>query len=317
MLRRVRSPFSKSLAVLTIVAGMCVAIAETAPQAGQTVPSVVTSPPNQTLRVHPMVRRVRTAATPVRTAATCVSVPVLVYHYIRVNPDPLDRLGWGLSVTPADFQQQMDWMRIAGGHPVTLAQLFAAMQGGPPLPPHPVVLTFDDGYADFATAAVPVLLREGFVATDFVVSGFIGRPGYMTAAQVLQVASLGMVIGAHTVHHIDLDAVPPQLAAIEIDASKATLQQLLHRQVLDFAYPYGDVDAVVADTVAAAGFRDAVTMNAGTLQCTASRYLLYRIRVGGWDTVWSFSHNAGLASPPAGWIDPSLLEAFPAARRIR
>ena len=308
----------KSLAVTMVVAAMCVAVVATHPtQTPQAPVSDVAPAAHQIVRVHPMLRRAQTAAHPVRTAATCVSVPILVYHYIRINPDPLDRLGWGLSVSPAEFQQQMDWLRIAGGHPVTLAQVIAAMQGGPPLPPHPVVLTFDDGYADFATAAVPVLLREGFVATDFVVSGFLGRPGYMTAAQVLQVAALRMVIGAHTVHHVDLDAMPPQLATIEIDASKATLEQLLHRPVLDFAYPYGDVDPSVAETVDAAGFRDAVTMNAGTMQCTAARFLLYRIRVGGWDTVWSFSRNAGIPAPAGGWVDAGVVRTFPVTRRIR
>jgi peptidoglycan/xylan/chitin deacetylase (PgdA/CDA1 family) len=95
----------------------------------------------------------------------------------------------------------------------------------------------------------------------------------------------------------------PQLAQIEIKSSKETLQQLIGRPVLDFAYPYGDVNGWVAVLVEQAGFREAVTTNDGTEQCLNQSYLLRRTRVGGGDTVWSFSHKAGVAAPPANWTD--------------
>ncbi len=246
---------------------------------------------------------------PVPVAAArggCVDVPILVYHYIRVDTNLRNPLGYNLSVWPAEFQEQMDWLRIAGGHPVTLEQLYSAMHRGPALPAHAVVLTFDDGYDDFATTAVPILVHDGFVATDFVVSGFVDRPAYMSAQQILQVAAMGMVIGAHTVHHVNLDALSPQLAQIEIDVSKESLQRLVGRPVLDFAYPYGDVDAQVAALVAQAGFRDAVTMQYGRAQCASQPYLLRRIRVTGSDTLPDFAAEAGVAAPPADWADPAL-----------
>ena len=167
-----------------------------------------------------------------------------------------------------------------------------------------MVLTFDDGYADFATAAVPVLRDDHLLATDFVVSGFMGRPSYMTAAQVQLVNQEGMVIGAHTVHHVDLVALPPAAAAAEIATSKARLQGLLSHRVDDFAYPYGDVDPTVAALVAAAGFRDAVTTEAGTSQCASAPDMLRRIRIGGSDTVWSFASKAEIPEPPSSWQDP-------------
>src|SRR2546425_9409106 len=74
-------------------------------------------------------------------AGACVDVPVLLYHYIRVVRNPRDRVGWELSVTPPEFRAQMDWLRRAGGHPVTLAQLTDALKGGPALPPRAVALT--------------------------------------------------------------------------------------------------------------------------------------------------------------------------------
>jgi len=233
-----------------------------------------------------------------------ITVPILVYHYIRVNPVVTDHVGWDLSVTPAEFQAQMDWLHQAGGHTVTLQQLIAAMHGGPPLPSRAVVLTFDDGHDDFATRAAPVLKADGFVGISFVVSGFLGRTSYMTAAQVQHVAALGMVIGDHTVNHVDLAAMSPALARTEILACQATLQQLIGKPVLDFAYPYGDYNGTVAGIVQAAGFMDAATMNAGTFQTYPGRFLLHRTRIGGGDSVWSFAGKAGISGPPSNWTDP-------------
>jgi len=232
------------------------------------------------------------------------AVPILVYHYIRVNPVATDKVGWDLSVTPTEFQAQMDWLHEAGGRTVTLEQVVAALNGGPRLPAHAVVLTFDDGHDDFATRAAPVLKADGFVGISFVVSGFLGRSGYMTAAQVQQVSAMGMVIGDHTVNHVDLAAMSPQLARNEILACQATLQQLVGKPVLDFAYPYGDYNSTDAAIVAAAGFRDAVTTDAGTLQTYDGRFLMHRIRIGGGDSVWSFAGKAGIARPPSNWTDP-------------
>src|SRR5438105_5274459 len=98
-----------------------------------------------------------------------VRVPILMYHYIRVNPDPRDRVGYNLSVTPDDFRRQMDWLELNGYHPVTLEDLRGYLLGNGGLPSRPVVLTFDDGYRDLFSAAFPILLRHQFKAVAYVV----------------------------------------------------------------------------------------------------------------------------------------------------
>lgn len=304
--RRAFSVFA--LAVLVAASGLTIASLNRSPAhapasayGASAPPPLGSDAPSAPRPGSPAPGRVATLA----NSGPCLDVPILLYHYVRVVTNPRDQVGWGLSVTPTEFRAQMDWLRSAGGHAATLEQLIAALNGGPPLPPRSVVLTFDDGYADFAMAALPVLVSDGFVATDFVVSGFIGKSSYMTAAQVVQADHDGMVIGAHTVYHVDLTALSAAAAAAEIDVSKAALERLLEHPVLDFAYPYGDVDAVVARLVAAAGFSDAVSTSMGTLQCSASRYLLHRTRIGGGDTVWSFAAKAGVQGPPRGWQDAS------------
>lgn len=243
------------------------------------------------------------APRPVARTAVLVphlTVPILLYHYIRVNPNPRDTLGYGLSVTPSAFAQQMALLHADGATTITLATLMDAMAGRRTLPAHPVVLTFDDGYADFATTAEPVLPQYGFVATDYVVSGFIGRPNYMTADQVRAMDAAGMVIGSHTVHHVNLPAMSPVVAKAEIDGGQSALAGLLGHPVLDFAYPYGGVTALDVQLVQRAGFREAVTTAAGDVQAFTACYLLHRDHIGGSTTLAQFAWAAGLPPPIGG-----------------
>lgn len=229
-----------------------------------------------------------------------LTVPILVYHYVlNVRPAPNNVLLFNLSISPALFAQQMALLHVEGATPISPAMLIDALDGKRGLPPHPVVLTFDDGYADFATAAAPVLHRYGFVATDYVVSGFIGHSGYMSAAQVRRMDAQGLVIGSHTMHHIDLAMTAPAVARAEIDGGKAALEQLLGHPVLDFAYPYGGFDSAVEQMVRDAGFRDAVTTMGGDTQTLTGAFELLRLHLGGAPSLDEFARLAGIPLPTA------------------
>ena len=87
-------------------------------------------------------------------------VPILMYHYISVNPHaPGDPLRTRLSVPPAQFAQQLAYLHRAQYTTITLDNLVDALEMRTSLPPKPVILTFDDGYADFFTNAYPLLRR--------------------------------------------------------------------------------------------------------------------------------------------------------------
>jgi peptidoglycan/xylan/chitin deacetylase (PgdA/CDA1 family) len=239
-----------------------------------------------------------------------IAVPILTYHWIRTNPVPSDQLGFHLSVTPQHFAEQMAFLHFAGVHPITLGDAMSALQAGKPLPPRPVILTFDDGYGDFASRATPVLQQYGFVATDFVVSGFINRPAYMTLDQIHQVEAAGMVVGCHTVNHLDLARVPAAVAQAQITVSHQQLEHLLGHKVLDFAYPYGAYDAQVEKMVLADGFRDAVTTTGGTWLQVGTRGAWPRLAVDGGDDLAAFAAKA-LAGTPAATVH-QLLQGFAA-----
>ena len=252
------------------------------------------------------------SATRARPAPTGphLTVPILLYHYVRTNPKPWDRAGFRLSVTPTAFAAQVALLRAGGAHTVSLSQLLRALEGKESLPPHPVILTFDDGYKDFATTAAPLLASQGMTATDFVVGDFLGSPGYMSAAQVRQVRALGMTIGAHTMDHVDLTRMPPALARAQIEGSRRVLQDVTGAAIDDFAYPFGRHNPAVDRMAADAGFRDAVTTAGGELQYLSERFDLRRTSVTGGDTLASFAAKVRLPLPsrrvfgPAGAGDP-------------
>ncbi len=219
---------------------------------------------------------------PVGRPTPIVRVPVLMYHYIRVNPNPVDRIGAGLSVTPDLFAQQMTYLTQAGYTPVSLDDVYAAWTGARPLPPKPVVLTFDDGYRDFFTAAYPVLKARGFKATVYVVTDFLERPAYLTWDMLSVLASEGLVtIGSHTLTHVDLSTAPPDRARREIFESKHRLEERLGVGVNDFSYPSGRYNPAVVSLVEAAGYRTAVTTRPGNTLRLEERLTLPRVRVDG------------------------------------
>ena len=225
-----------------------------------------------------------------------INVPILTYHYIRINPDRSDRIGFALSVTPADFAAQMDWLGSNGYHPITTEDLYAYLQRARGLPSRPVILTFDDGYADFYTTALPILLSHDFRGEEYVVSGFVGQPGYMTAAQVREADRSGVEIGSHTVSHANLATASFGAVRAQITESKAFLEKLIGHPVVSFCYPSGKFSSAVVSQVAAAGYHDATTTWFGYSHTLGDRYVWTRLRVSGGEPLDQFAAAVRSAS---------------------
>src|ERR1700686_1323274 len=223
-------------------------------------------------------------------------VPILYYHYIRINPNPRDRVGFGLSPPPAMFRAQMQYLANHGFHVISLHEAVVAIKNHSGLPSHPVVLTFDDGYADFFTAAVPILQSHGFTATSFVITGRMGWGGYMTPSEIVAADSMGFTIGAHTVDHVALAAQVPARASWEIRQSKLTLETLLGHPVRDFAYPYGSFNLYDMAQARSLGFETAVSTLSGTWHSAGQLFELSRTRVGGGLPLGYFANLVG--GPP-------------------
>jgi peptidoglycan/xylan/chitin deacetylase (PgdA/CDA1 family) len=233
-----------------------------------------------------------------------VRVPILMYHYIRVSPNPSDRLGFNLSVTPADFSRQMDWLAENGYHPVDFDDLRGYLLGREDLPSRPVILTFDDGYRDMYTTAFPILRSHQFKAVSYIVSGFVNSPQYVTADQVMEMDVNGIQIGAHTVSHADLTRVSAPDLRREVFESKASLEALVGHPVLDFCYPTGKFNDAVVRIVQEAGFQTATTTQPGVAHSAAERFVWTRVRVSGGESLEQFISDLGQPEPSIIGIPP-------------
>ncbi len=210
------------------------------------------------------------------------SFPILMYHQI-------DTPSGGLTVTPDDFALQMDTLLESGFTTVSMDAISLAMAGEPvPLPPKAVVLTFDDGYSCFYRNAFQILKERNLTATIFIITGLVGKPGYMAWDQIAELAAEGFTVGCHTHSHPDLRTLPVGGFAKEIHQSRECLQKATGQAVLSFSYPSGKYDDRVVDMVVQAGFLGAVTVNSGAEDLAGQPLTLRRVRVDGRDSVHVF-----------------------------
>src|SRR3954470_12167926 len=146
-------------------------------------------------------KRTPVARTDVAAVAARADVPVLCYHQIR----PLRALDSASArpyiVSTGELARQMKAIADAGYHTVRGEQLVAHVARGAPLPSKPVLLTFDDASAGQFSHVLPVLRRHHFVATFFVMTVVLDKPGWLTRRQVRALDRAGMTIGGHTWDH--------------------------------------------------------------------------------------------------------------------
>ncbi len=240
---------------------------------------------------------------------TSLSVPILMYHYIRPAPSTYtDYMGYRLTVTPDDFEAQMDWLARNEYHPVDFNDLRAYFGGVRPLPSKPVVITLDDGYADLYATAFPILHSHKFKAVAYIVTSFVGQSRYVTAAQVLEMDRNGIEIASHTVDHANLSKASLYWAEAQLISSKTWLENLTAHSIVDFAYPSGKYSATVVAALEATGYDTAVTEVFGTLHSRADRFLWTRVRVGGGESLSEFAASLGPIEP---WVDVAGMTTTP------
>jgi len=227
-----------------------------------------------------------------------IDLPILLYPSIRTPPSMyVDLLGYRLSVSPRDFEVQMDWLASHGYHPVDFTDVRAYFAGTRPLPSKPFVITLDDGYRDLYTTAYPILASHGFKAVAYIVSGFVGWKQYVTADQVVAMDRHGIEIASHTVNHANLARASWPELMNELVNSKRYLEKLVGHRVVDFAYPSGKFDQTVITALRQTGYDTAVTELYSTVHSRADRYTWTRVRVGGGESLANFILSLGPVMP--------------------
>lgn len=206
-------------------------------------------------------------------------LPVLNYHGVGKSPSAdLDR--WTVSVE--NFVQQLDYLQMRGWQGVSMTEALSNPQD------NQIVLTFDDGFSDFAAVVAPLLLERDFSATLYVVAGDIGgEPNWLPDAtgtivswqQLRRIHDAGFEIGSHSVTHPQLDLLSDDEARHEIVESKRILETELEAEIAGFCYPHGFSSASVRTAVVEAGYEYACSVRHKLSMPGDDPYALARIVV--------------------------------------
>jgi peptidoglycan/xylan/chitin deacetylase (PgdA/CDA1 family) len=208
-----------------------------------------------------------------------------MYHSVGdCTDDP-----YRITVSPDRLDRQLAWLRARGLTGVSVARLLAARRQGRAA--GLVGLTFDDGYADFLDAAVPLLRRYAFTATVFVLPGRLGgqndwdplgpRKPLLTRDGLRAAAEAGMEIGSHGLLHTSLAVADDEELRRETADSRKAIEAVTGAAPDGFCYPYGHADARAVQAVRAAGYRYACAIAPGRL---AGPHALPRTYIGEQDT---------------------------------
>lgn len=212
-------------------------------------------------------------------------VPILLYHSISESAPPTFRK-W--TVTPQDFSNHMHFLHVHGYTPITVTKFVSmATTDVEPLPDHPVLITFDDGFDDFYTEALPVLRKYEFPATMYIPTGLIGNSEHwlcvssnkelLSWSRIDELSENDIECGSHGHSHSQLDLLPPSVLRKEIFESKDIMEQRLSRKVSSFSYPHGYYDSAVRQQVQAAGYTTACAVKHAMSSTRDDPFALSRI----------------------------------------
>jgi len=212
------------------------------------------------------------------------AIPVFLYH--AVTDDPPEWIA-EFTVAPKEFAAHLDAVVDSGRTPVTISTLAAHLAGRAPLPARPVLLTFDDGFADLPGPTAETLARRGLPATAYLTTGAITPGGrsllppapMMTLAEAKPLEESGMEIGSHTVTHAQLDTLTARRLRHELLDSKTALEDTLGHAVPHLAYPHGYNSPRVRAAAARAGYETATAVRHALSSDRDERYRIARLIV--------------------------------------
>ena len=242
-------------------------------------------------------RRIEGIYRQARAIASGRRVPVVMYHRVVEQP-PEGR--HGIWVTRERFAAQLDSLARRGCTTIGFAEYAAFLAGEAGLPKRPVILSFDDGYADNCTVALPLLRERGMKAVVFLIGdarittnawdvaqGESEVP-LLAGEQVREMADAGIEFGSHTRSHAALPGLPADRLRVEVAGSRRAIEERVGAPILSLCYPYGAVDAAAKEAVAEAGYAFGVASDSGPLRIGEDLYEIRRAQVFPATTAFGF-----------------------------
>jgi peptidoglycan/xylan/chitin deacetylase (PgdA/CDA1 family) len=243
------------------------------------------------------------------------TIPILMYHSIsRVATDRFRPF----TMTPERFEGHLAYLADQHYATYTVSELVAALESDTVLPERVALITFDDGFADFHSAALPLLQQYGHRSTLYVVSdGVEGASYWMTNegetdrpivswTQLREIAASGVECGAHSHTHRQLDTLWPSRARAEVVRSKQVLEEGLGQAVTSFAYPYGYHGPAVRRMVLDAGYQSACAVKHVLSHDADDHFALGRIIVTADDGVEQLARWLDGQDLPSAWTGERL-----------
>ena len=194
-------------------------------------------------------------------------IPILLYHSVSDQVSSGFRL-W--SISPPHFAEQMSYLKQTGYHPITILQLVQILTTNPGLlPKNVIVITFDDGFRDFLTGALPVLQALRFPSTLYIPAGYVGKTSLWLSREgeanrplldwedLCAIHEAGVEVGAHSLTHPQLDTLSVEAAWKEVRLPKEIMEQRLGWSIDSFAYPHGYYSYQVRQDVIRSGYSSA------------------------------------------------------------
>jgi peptidoglycan/xylan/chitin deacetylase (PgdA/CDA1 family) len=243
-------------------------------------------------------------------------IPVLLYH--AVMEEPPDWIA-EFTVAPDAFAAQLDAIVDSGRTPVPISALVDHLAGRGALPERPVVLTFDDGFADLPGPTAEALAGRSMPATAYLTTGALGTAAgsllppapMMSLEQAPLLEQYGMEVGGHTVTHSQLDTLHRDGLRRELTDSKKALEDVLGHEVTHLAYPHGYNSPAVRRAARAAGYESAAAVRHALSSPRDEPYRIARLIVRRGHTVrdvqeWMSGGGAPVAPfrdslPTVGW----------------
>jgi peptidoglycan/xylan/chitin deacetylase (PgdA/CDA1 family) len=211
-------------------------------------------------------------------------VPILMYHVIA--PAPAGAPYPGLYVTPQEFAEQMQTLKRAGWHAVTLDEVEAYWRDGASLGAgKPIVLSFDNGYQSQYTQALPIMRRLGWVGDENLqLSGLPPVQGGLGQEEIHGLVKAGWELDTQGFSHADLPSLDAEQLRYQVSVARRVMHQRYRVPVNWFCYPSGQYNPRVVAAVKAAGYTGSTTVVPGWAHPGDDPYRLHRLRVLGGTT---------------------------------